>query len=541
MGKNAGIGIVVVIVLILVGVFAGAKIENAVRKMVSSPEAYYQWVEQRMTDSMSSIVAQWYEKSLAQMENLFDTGYKAEVDVVVSEAGEEVVNLLVGTKEGELSWLASSSIAVTGALKDTKIQSLVEIGLGKQKVISVDVIMDYAKELLVYFAIPELSKKYIEIETGVDAEKIGILQLKQVLAILQKELPDSKTVEKMLNRYFSVIIKELNRVEKTENILKVEHIAQKCTELKVTVDEVTIEIILEALMKELKEDMDVKKYIVAIGDALKAEKITNLNQSGEEVYKEFLTFLDDLEKELDSLIENQTMVMNVFVDNSGTVIAREVEVSGKESTIEAGFLMPREGTEVAVNAYVIPEKNGKKYAVVGTSALNGLKINGDFAIEYDGTEIMEVNVTNVEIASILQGKFHGLFTMQMPNLIGDIVGSAYIGSTLSELQLILDTRIEESHSDIDISVINAGEEWLKVTAMSELFEVETIEVPTENQIVVIDTLKDLKEYWDSIDWKTFIQHVQNTPLHSSYIDIFEALSKATFEDLYRILPFLGLF
>ena len=296
---------------------------------------------------------------------------------------------------------------------------------------------------------------------------------------------------------------------------------------------------MEALIKELKEDTDVKKYIVAIGDALKAEKITNFDKSGEDVYRDFLAFLGDLEDEVDNLVENQTIVMNVFVDNSGIVIAREVKVSSDEATIEAGLLMTREGKEVAVNAYVIPEKDGKKYAIVGTSGLNGLDINGDFAIEYDGTKIMEVNVTDVEIASILKGNFHGLFTMQMPNLIGDIVGSAYIGSTLSELQFILDTRIEELYSNTELSVVNAGEEWLKVTTMSELFEVETVVIPTENNIVLMEKLQDLKEYWDSIDWKTFIQHVQNTPLHNDYITIFELLSKSTFEELYQLIYFFG--
>ncbi len=548
MGKNAkgtgkkklGIGIVVVaIVLVLVGVFAGARIENAVRKMVSSPESYYQWVEKQMIDDVASLVAQWYEKSLAQLENSFDTGYKTEVEVVLSEVGQDVISLLTGVGAKDLSWLSSSSIAVTGALKDTKIQSFVEFAFDKQKIMSVDVIMDYAQELLVYFAVPELSKKYIGIETGVDAGELGIEQSKQFVAILQKELPDSKTVEQMLSRYFSIIIKELNRVEKADDILKVEHIAQKCTKLEVTVDELVAETVLEALIKELKEDMNVKKYMVAIADACKAENINDFNQSGEEIYEDFLTFLDDLENEVDNLVENQTMVMDVFVDSYGAVIAREVEVSREESTIEFGLLMPRDKKEVAVNAYVIPKKDGNKYAIVGISEVNGGNINGDFAIEYDGTEIVNINAKDVEIASILKGNFHGLFTMQMPNLIGDMVGSAYLGSTLSELQFILDTQIEESYSNIELSVVNAGEEWLKIATISEIFEAEIVVIPTENTIVAVEKLQDLKEYWDSIEWETFIEHIKNTPLNNEYIDIFEALSKLTFEELYRVIYLFG--
>ena len=543
------IGVVAVVaVLLLVVALAGARMENAVRKMVSSPESYYQWIEKKVAEETASVIAECYDNYLDQMEKSFNTGYKAELEVALSEAGQEVVGvltLLTGMPSMDVSWLESASIMAVGNVKDTAIQSLVEVALGKDTIVSMDLILDYAKDFVAYLSIPELSKQYIGLETGMDAEEVGIEQSKQFMAVLQKELPSSATVEKMLYRYFSIMIEEMDEVEKIDGILKVEQIAQKCTELEVTIDDDIAEQVLEALIKELKKDTELKKYIIAIVDALEAEHIEDweLGMSGEEAYEEFLAFLDDLEDEVDNFADkmknyNQTMAMNVSVDNQGMVIAREVVLSDVSSTVEAGLLIPRDGKELAMNAYLIPEKNGEKYAIVGTGTIVGPNVTGDFAVEYNGAKIVKMNVKDLNMASMRKGYLTGNFTMQMPDLIGDIVGSAYLGNTLSELQFILDIQTEESSSDIELSLVNGEEEWLKITAIAEFFDVKKVTLPSEKNTVVVEEVEDLEEYWNSIDWDGFIKHLKETPLNDDVIDVFQELSKLTFEELYTYIQYL---
>lgn len=534
------IGIVAVVaVLFLVVALAGARMENTIRKMISSPESYYQWVEKNVAKETASVIAELYDTYLTQMGKSFNTGYKAELEVALSKAGQEVVEmvtLLTGMAEMDVSWLESASIITVGTMNDTAMQSLIEVALGKDTIVSFDVIMDYAKEVVAYLAIPELSKQYIGVETGMDGQEVRIESSKHILEILKRELPDSATLEKMLYRYFSIIIEEMNKVEKTDSILKVEQIAQKCTELEVTIEDDITEQVVNALIKELKEDTELKQYIIAIVDALKAE-YEETEVSGAEAYEKFLVFLDDLENE--SKNYNQTMVMNLSVDNYGMVIARKVKLSDDSSTIEAGLLLPRDGKEIAMNAYVIPEKNGETYAVVGTGTISGLDMIGDFAIEYNGTKLVNINVKDLDIASIRKGYLCGEFTMQMPDIIGDIVGSAYLGNTLSELQFILNIWTEEDSSDIELSIVNGEEEWLKITTVAEFFEAKKVSLPEEKNTIVVQEVTDLKEYWNSIDWDGFINHLKETPLHSDVIAILEELSEFTFEELYMYILYLS--
>lgn len=535
----------VVTVLLLIVVLAGARMENSIRSMVSSPESYYQWVEKNMAKETASVVAELYDNYLTQMEKSFDTGYKAELEVALSEVGQEVVTLLTGIAGVDVSWLESASIMVSGNVKDTAMQSLVEVALGKDTIVSLDVILDYAKEFVAYLAIPELSKQYIGLETDMDAEEVEIEQSKRLFVILQRELPDSAALEKMLQRYFFTIIEEIDAVEKAESILKVEQIAQKCTELEVTIDDDITGQVLEVLINELKEDTELKQYMIAIVDAFEAENIEGLKlgMSGEEAYEEFLAFLDDLEDKVDNFVDkmkndDKTMVMNVFVDNQGMVIAREVELSDASSTIEAGLLIPRDGKEVAVNAYIIPKKDGEKYAIVGTGTIGGSGIAGDFAVEYNGAKLVNINVKDLDIASIRKGYLNGNFTMQMPDLIGDMIGSAYLGNTLSELQFIVDVRTEESSSDIEFSLVNGEEEWLKITTVAEFFNAKKVSLPEEKNKIAVKEVKDLEDYWNSIDWDGFIKHLEGTSLDSDIIDVFEELSKLTFEELYTYIQYL---
>lgn len=535
----------VVTVLLLIVVLAGARMENSIRRMVSSPESYYQWVEKNMAKETASVVAELYENYLTQMEKSFDTGYKAELEVALSEVGQEVVTLLTGIAGVDVSWLESASIMVSGNVKDTAMQSLMEVALGKDTIVSLDVILDYAKEFVAYLAIPELSKQYIGLETDMDAEEVEIEQSKRLFAILQRELPDGAALEKMLQRYFFTIIEEIDAVEKAESILKVEQIAQKCTELEVTIDDDITGQVLEVLINELKEDTELKQYMIAIVDAFEAENIEGLKlgMSGEEAYEEFLAFLDDLEDKVDNFVDkmkndDKTMVMNVFVDNQGMVIAREVELSDASSKIEAGLLIPRDGKEVAVNAYIIPKKDGEKYAIVGTGTIGGSGIAGDFAVEYNGAKLVNINVKDLDIASIRKGYLNGNFTMQMPDLIGDMIGSAYLGNTLSELRFIVDVRTEESSSDIEFSLVNGEEEWLKITTVAEFFNAKKVSLPEEKNTIAVQEVKDLEDYWNSIDWDGFIKHLEGTSLDSDIIDVFEELSKLTFEELYTYIQYL---
>ena len=529
--KKLFLGIGVLAVVIAICAIFGAKMENAIRKLISSPESYYQWLEQGVAEETASNAAKFYEIYLEHMERAFDTGYKGELEVSLTEAGQNVVSLLTGIKQEQLSWLESVSVITAGTVKDTKAQSVIALELGQDTIISLDAIVDYAKGMFVYLAIPQLSNQYMGLETGLTKEEVGLEQIRQLFAILQEQLPDSETVEHMINRYLSVILKELNKVEKSSDILQVEHIAQKCTQLQVTVDKEIAEQVKKTILEQLRADEQLKTYVISIVDAIKSANISGfeVEKTGKQVYEDFITSLTKAEQE--SLeTEYEKIVMTVFVDNDGTIMARKVEIFNAETITEFAVLTAREGKELVINAYVIPTKDGDRYELVGTGIIDGSNIVGEFAVQYNGTEIVQVTVENLDIISSAKGYIDGHFTMQMPAVIENMIDSAYFANTLSELQIGLEIQTGIDYSDVTVSLFNNEEKWFSIATITDICEAEEVVLPTN--MIAMETKDDMEVYWNSIQWDSFIAHLKQTSVNSEVISVLESLSKMTFTEVY---------
>ena len=131
-------------------------------------------VRKGTVEETASTIAEFYGMYLENMERTFDTGYKGELEVSLTKAGQDVVSLLTGIKGEELAWLESVSMVAVGNVKDTKTQSVMAFELGKDTIFSIDAIIDYAKGMFVYLAIPELSNQYMGVETGLTTEEVRI-------------------------------------------------------------------------------------------------------------------------------------------------------------------------------------------------------------------------------------------------------------------------------------------------------------------------------------------------------------------------------
>ena len=67
-----GVAIAAIVIVVLVAIFAGPTIIAKTKKMVSSPESYYQWVEEKTVKEDISSFANMYDNALKNMGEAFD-------------------------------------------------------------------------------------------------------------------------------------------------------------------------------------------------------------------------------------------------------------------------------------------------------------------------------------------------------------------------------------------------------------------------------------------------------------------------------------
>ena len=506
------------VAVFLVAIIANAaRIGNFVHKTFSSPEKYYQYVEKKNAEELASIMGDIYKLYVLDRKDYFQTTSSAKITVELDEAGQDILELS-GLAGVDLSWLKSASVDTSATFNGDKVGVNLSTAVNKDDILSLAMVLDMV-EGEAYFQIPELTDQYI----GLDLKEISdssdfddLLDewedLREEHAELYSVLPSQAKLEKLLNKYFKVALNCVEDVEKKSKVLKVEGVSQKCTVLKVTLDNRTLAGIFGAILDEAEKDKALEALIVEVVDAS--------GEDGDDAYEEFLDELKDLQRRYKSDRNMEDIKMTVYVDGKGNVVGRELEADG----ITISLLMPEKGNKFG---YEFSVKSGKnKYALTGSGKRSGDKLSGELNMRYNGTSILGITADKFDIETLKRGQMNGRLEISLGSGIGKVAGSVSGLSVLQDMKFDISAKSSGHSLQYSFGVTYDDEKLGTLSVAAEEKRASGVKIPGEKNVVMVEDIWDLEDWFDSIAWDKVVSRLEKTDLPKDAVDFVEDLGES---------------
>lgn len=526
--KGPIIAIIAAAAVLILLIANGARINNFVHRTFSSPEKYYQFVEKQTMKELSGHAGEWYDRYVLDSLNFYNKSVEGELTLELGEDGQEFIGLL-GLAGVDVSWLESMKIGADTAIKDDTVAAGMSFALNGSDIISANMKMDMENGMA-YFQIPELNKTYLGVDMAEEGfDDYGAQLLAEFQASNKKLLqacPDRAEVEKLTKRYMMLALSCVDDVSKSKDTLKVEGVEQKCTVLKVTIDSDTLQDMAEVVLKEMRDDKDIKalmkSVIEASGDALDEEVDID------DIYEEFQDTIDEILDELEYLSYiNEKIVMKVYVDGKGEIKGRSIDLG----YITFSSLMPERGSkfgyELSGNA------GGISVKLTGSGKISGDKISGDFQIKYNGASLVDITTKKLDIESMKSGMMNGRIEVRASSKIGSIIGSVPGLSIIEDTQINMDFKSSKDAYSCKVGVIYDNQDVGSMAVSVKTGDGSKASIPSAKSTLMIEDDDDVEEWLEGIKFSGLVDSLKKADIPSEITDVLEDIEDI--DDIYDAL------
>lgn len=491
-------------VLAVVLVIANApKIGNAAVKLFTSPAGYFQHVEGKAAEEMVEKFADSYDTVISSVFATDDMGSSAEIGI---ELGEEVRELMEDATEVDFDWLEKVSFSVKADSKKDTSKTTLGLSLNGEQLISTILIANMA-DGMGYSQFPELNKYYLGVEldeffemNDVDADLDDIKEMQDTMKEIYGALPKKAKVEKVMKRYSSLAISCIEDVKQEKEEVTVGDYTEKYTVLEATIDEETLQDMLAVIIEELKKDKDVKEIIAEV--AASQDEV-----DADEVYEAFLEALDDAEDEIDDLDDAKfELIWKTYVDGKGDIYGRVLEI--EEEEVEVSSLMVMKGSKYAYELEA--EVEGQKFSLDGAGKMTGSKLNGEFKLKVLSMKVADITVEDVKLKDLEDGYFNGTVSVSLSGVIAEAMESELdeFPFDMKDLVLKIDSDCGKSKANVKVSLYEDEKLLGAVYAESKTGKADSIKIPKESEVIMIEEEEDALDWVSEIDLDAFLDSLE---------------------------------
>ncbi len=357
---------IIVAVLLVVGV-AGAmnakRLANLFKEKVSSPEEYYQYVEQENRDAALEEIDSAYDK---MRENLKWQDKTQQMTCQI-ELGDTLKALASSYGIESVGLVSNGKVAGNVVTGNAKLQ------INEKDAVSYNAYMDYSTGES-YIQIPELTSSYLDMTSTFQeaSAEASLENMYSIITNMDQYLPKTEQLNTLITTYSDIVFKNLKNVKRSEDTLKVGDISKKYTKLDVTCDGEDVITISKKVLEQLKDDKVVK------------ELVENINSDGYEAFQNMITeALDSMEETgEDTSADDAKMEMSVYVDKEAKIVGRVIKFTSDGESFEIKEVRPQDGAkfgyELAVSADDVTY-----VSVTGSGQEKNGKLSGDFSLSLD--------------------------------------------------------------------------------------------------------------------------------------------------------------
>lgn len=496
-GKKKLALIIIIAVLAVAGVAGAAnadRVGNFFRSKFSSPEKYYRYVEKKNRDEAVSAFSKKYD---AVLDNLTakDEQKKAVIKV---EAGDALKPMLSSIG------LESLEIESNAKMKDKVMTGKAVIRANGKDALSYTTYLDYASGKM-YMQIPELSKTYLDYSTIFTQSGMDTGKLYDVAQNSSKYLPSAKAVEETLTKYSDIVYDNVSKVKRDTKTVKVDGIEGKYTRLKVSSDTDAQFDTVADVVDALNKDKNIEKALKNIDDSL---------------YTEFKSAIEETKSEVDTLKKSDNsddgedaldLGMELYVDNSGNIVGRTMDVTVGSNNMSLSVMSPRKGNQFAQE--ITFEVDGVTYVTLtGKGSVKSGKINATYHLNTDtslndedslaifGDDMLVIEIKDLDEKALDDGECQGEIVLS---------NKTVEGADLYSVKCTLDNKKDQA--DTKIELLSGKASMLTVAIQSGEGEDPKVEAPAADASICDFADEDaITQYVSQLDLITFINNLKDT-------------------------------
>lgn len=387
--------------LLLISLIAPTAV-NAYAKTTETtqpPADYYQTVEKANLEKQIDAITQYYGLCLDNYKKAKDgigteMTIKADIDPsIVSSMGLEGLN--------------SIKAAVKSMQTDKKSKSEISLFTNDKEFTKLDVLVDVDKELE-YILIPELSKAYLKISMNPYSEVSNQTEVpfttKELMDLIYNNPLSEDMLNKLLKKYTTIVVEDLKDVSVINDTVTASGVNEVATKAAVQIDRKTQLNIAEKILKTAKSDNELADLYVKFKLGTKEDYTNTINEALKQITGE----------KSKAGSEDKALVMNVWVDADGNIIARDFTYSTDPATSILGYVSAKKDSDIGFEAW-FTQNNNETFRTYGKVKEESKGVTGDIHIALnDGSspvpdkfliKLDNFSYTSDEYTSYMNGKF----------------------------------------------------------------------------------------------------------------------------------------
>ncbi|MDF2941210.1 MAG: hypothetical protein K0S01_68 [Herbinix sp.] len=476
------IAVIILLLLLLSGAATAFAFQdtlmNTFALMTKSPAQYYAYVEKNAIQESIDKVKPNLNMSPKKI------AYDASMDITFNrEALDSLMQSTLGVSMTNLeSYLGlpieNIGVDVLAGYDGGLLNETLGVRLNQVNLITMDLFMDTLKQEI-FLRLPELSNAYLKesLNTGDTSTNFSITQL--------EKLTPERTAD-LLNRYGSILVENITQVElEKNNILTLDTLSVKCSKLTVTLTQEDSNAIAMAFLDEAREDA----YII--------DMLPMFNTTTEEYQQAIDDAKNELQTSGNTIMEDQTLQMIVYVDNRGNIIGRDLSTAGSSAAVGYTNLSNKDYDEF--NLYLKDD--------TGNTILKGTGNQTKDQGAYDGTITVDYNNPSTEPLTNLSFdiKYEDVRTETKDNHIYQYGSYTLSSLDLMGLQIMMENSVAQDTQYNKIIFQMGASPLVTIDTKANYLDDYTVEMPPETAEIYDATQSE--SYLSSLDIVSYISRL----------------------------------
>ena len=342
----------------------------------------------------------------------------------------------------DVDWLKQISLIINSNVDSKSNQSMnLALAIGKQNILSVDAMVD-TNNMVVYMAIPELSKKYIKMDMGEAMDTAAMQNASAVIAELMEDMPSEQEMEKLLNGYMDIIAGYLKGAERQEITLSVGKGSEDVTELTIQLTEEELAEMFQEILEYTRDNKTARKVVQAVMDYM-AEM--DADEYSMDDFEDFMDEGIEAMKELASDAEDGNYLEIITYANLADIRGYEVRVFSQNRIGNRAYVHTvQEDGKIYVDMQLIAEDLSG--SITGTLTDKSGKLSGKLVLESEGEQLGTLELKNVNSDG------YGTYVITPGAVLLDELG---LDRTISSFLSGVSFELEVKEKGLAVSVVNA--------------------------------------------------------------------------------------
>ncbi len=536
----------VIVAVVLVGVAAAAvlfrdSLSSVFVRNFGSPEEYLAHVEEKEAQEQIDSITDAYGKLLGALGTYTGTNVSDKVEgskeelgdftiqsQIQFEIGDDVLEMLEPVladagMDMDLAWLSDIRLTLLSNTTGDLTQADMGIGLGKNSIATLRVLMDMAKGDM-YMGVDELSDTYLflhmeDYTEGVQLPDVGSVQ--QQINELAALLPGEAKINELLNRYYGIVLENVRDVEKSTEAVEVDGVEQKLNVISCTVTQEDILNIGIAILKDVQGDKELMEALYGIA----AYTVVSAEEAVDEAISLALENMDDM---LDACEKGNRIELTTYIDNSDNIVGRTIEIRSVDSEkIEISYVTVWSKNEFAFEAEI-----ADMVEITGTGSREKNILEGSFEVEVQGQSVAELELSDYDEKAAEEGYLNATLKLTPSEEIMDMI-IAEVGGELPQLGAVLDIAklslevklaSSETSDTVGLRIKAAGATLLGFSITGE--KVKPTEVKLPQDTVTLEDQQALQEWIMGMDFDQIIDNLEKADVPDVIMDaIYQVLNQ----------------